>query len=275
MMKNQEYFKIFKESDKHHGFQYHDGVNIDDKFNEKPECGNGMFFTTREHVHDFYGYGNYIRRVIPLGNIVKVGSDKFKTNKLELKKKYWLGDLNTYKELNIPMIDMDLSSKYGFISILKWWKENVNEFVYSERAMNWASMNGYVDVLKWWKENVDELKYSQYSMDFASKYGHISVLNWWLKKSKLEIKYSKYSMDWASMNGHVDVLKWWKENVDKLKYSEFSMGWASKKGHIDVLNWWKENVNELKYSEISMDFASENGHVDVLNWWKESGLLEE
>jgi hypothetical protein len=113
-----EYFKIFKESDKHHGFQYHDGVNVDDEFNEKPNCGNGMFFTTRENIHIFYEYGTYIRKVIPLGKVVKVGSDKFKTNKLELKKRYWLGDLETYSKLNIPMLSMDLSSMYGFISIL-------------------------------------------------------------------------------------------------------------------------------------------------------------
>jgi hypothetical protein len=233
------YFKVFDESDKHHDFQYHDGIN------EEPECGNGMFFTTREHIHKFYEYGTYIRKVIPLGKVIQVGRDKFKTNKLELKKRYWLGDLNTYKELNIPMINMNISSMHGFISILKWWKENVDELVYSDVAMDLASAFGHVDVLNWWKENVDELLYSE------------------------------LAFDWASKKGHVNVLKWLKENVDELKYTEYSMDFASANGHINVLNWWKENVKELKYSEKAMDWALKNGHKNVLNWWKESGLLEE
>jgi hypothetical protein len=178
-----EYFKIFKENDKHHGFKYHDGVNTDDEFNEIPADCNGMFFTTRKHVHKFYQYGTYIRRVIPLGKIVKVRI-RFKTDKLKLEKRYWLGDPETYNKLNIRMLDMDISSKYGFISILNWWKENVDELKYSKYSMDWASENGHVDVLKWWKENVDELKYSEFSMDWASMNGHIDVLNWWKKKCK-------------------------------------------------------------------------------------------
>jgi hypothetical protein len=261
----EEYFKIFKENDEHNGFKYRDGINTDDKFNEEPECGNGMFFTTRENIHIFYHYGTYIRKVIPLRKVIPVGSDKFKTNKLELKERYWLGDLNTYKELNIPMLDMDLSSMYGFISILKWWKNSGLELKYTANAMDWASKNGHIDVLDWWlKESGLELKYTANAMDWASKNGHIDVLDWWLKESGLELKYSESSMDWASKNGHVDTLNWWKENVDELKYSKSSIDWASMNGHVDVLKWWKKNVDELLYSEYAMDLASKKGHVDVL-----------
>jgi hypothetical protein len=205
-----KYFKVFNEEDKHHDFQYHDGINIDSNFIDETDYDNGMFFTTRENIHEFYGYGDYIREVIPLGKIVTVGN-KFKTDKLKLKERYWLGDLNTYDKFKIPLLDMDLASEKGYISILDEWKNSGSEFVYSIDSMDLASFNGHISVLQWWKENVNELKYTTGSMDWPSRNGHIDTLKWW-KDSKLNLKYSVNAMKWALQNNQVDVVKWWKES---------------------------------------------------------------
>jgi ankyrin repeat protein len=145
----EEYFKIFKESDKHHGFQYHDGVNVDDKFNEKPECGNGMFFTAEENIHIFYDYG----------------------------------------ALKYSKYSMDYASENGHIDTLKWWKENVNELKYSNFFMDYASENGHIDTLKWWlKEGGLELKYTVNAMDWASENNHVDVVKWWKESGLLNEK---------------------------------------------------------------------------------------
>ena len=63
---NRIYFKITNRKENHHGFQYNDGLNVDDKpFNPSGCCsGGGLYFTTLENLHMFENFGVNIRPII-------------------------------------------------------------------------------------------------------------------------------------------------------------------------------------------------------------------
>src|SRR5271154_3905771 len=65
MINSTMYYKVTNESETHNGFVYHDGLNILDKpFQEHGSCvQGGLYFTTIEHIPEFYSYGLFIREV--------------------------------------------------------------------------------------------------------------------------------------------------------------------------------------------------------------------
>jgi hypothetical protein len=60
------YFKITNRKETHHGFQYQDGLNVDDQpFNPSGCCsGGGLYFTTLENLHMFEHFGVNIRPIV-------------------------------------------------------------------------------------------------------------------------------------------------------------------------------------------------------------------
>jgi hypothetical protein len=61
-----ELFKVFNANQKHHGFQYQEGVvnRLEEPFAKTGSCvKGGFYFTTKEHISKFLNYGNQIRRV--------------------------------------------------------------------------------------------------------------------------------------------------------------------------------------------------------------------
>lgn len=65
------YFKITNRKENHHGFQYQDGLNVDDQpFNPSGCCsGGGLYFTTLENLHMFENFGVNIRPIIVPGGV--------------------------------------------------------------------------------------------------------------------------------------------------------------------------------------------------------------
>ena len=217
---NLEFFKITNEQETHHGLTYSTGHNIDPlPFISSGSCiPGGIYFTTRNHISNFYNFGVWIRKVHPIGKIIKDPSgDKYRAHEVTLDARYPLFDPITWEKFNIPPPTMDWASNNGHIEVLNWWNNSGFESKYSQNAIDWASENGHIDVLNWWKNSGLELTYSQNAMDLASAKGHINVLNWW-KNSGFESKYRGDAIDLASEYGHIDVLEWWKNSGLELKY---------------------------------------------------------
>jgi hypothetical protein len=101
------YYKITNKDEIHHGYKYKDGLNIlKEKFNENinDDFGiGGLYFTTAEHIHEFYNHGENLRVVeLPLDDpnfkMVKLNK-KFRANMIILKEKYNFNNLNDFKEI--------------------------------------------------------------------------------------------------------------------------------------------------------------------------------
>ena len=54
------YYKILNEKGIHYNYQYVDGLNVlQETFDDDPThscCPGGFYFTTLEHIHNFYNY---------------------------------------------------------------------------------------------------------------------------------------------------------------------------------------------------------------------------
>ena len=133
-MKMIKYYKITNKNETHYGFEYRDGLNIlKEEFNNNKDSScvpGGFYFTTKEFIHEFYGYGIYLREIElpnndPEFKIVKDPSgNKWRANKIILGNKYSLSDPEIYIKLGIKMMDMDRASINGHEAILQWWKDS-------------------------------------------------------------------------------------------------------------------------------------------------------
>jgi len=86
------YYKITNLEENHHGLQYHNGLIIDPKeFNNNPKVScveGGIYFTTKERIHEFFSYGCWIRPIKIPSNakvILDPIGDKYRANKLFFK----------------------------------------------------------------------------------------------------------------------------------------------------------------------------------------------
>jgi len=277
--------KITNENEIHHGYQYHDGLNVlQEPFQNEGSCvPGGFYYTDKENLHHFYNYGIWIRCIdVPSDALIvkdpdESGGVKWRCNKIIFLQKYPLYDLNTIKTLDLHINETYIKNAcvYGKLDILEWWcKSCQNPEKYLDELMNLASQFNHVHILDLLKNSGLPLKYNEDALDIASENGHINVLEWWLK-SGLELKYSYISMNSASQNGHVNVLEWWLKSGLELKYDEDALNLASQNGHVNVLEWWLKSGLELKYDERILTSASAYGHVKVLKWWVDSKLLFE
>ena len=86
------YYKITNQKENHHGLQYHDGLILDPvEFNGNPEglcVKGGIYFTTKEYIHRFFGYGQWIRPVKLPSNanvVLDPSGDKYRADRLFFK----------------------------------------------------------------------------------------------------------------------------------------------------------------------------------------------
>ena len=128
------YYKMTNEEENHHGLQYGDGLNIDPiEFNSDPQesCVKGrIYFTTKEHLHEFFDYGYWIRpttipkdaKVVldPDGN--KYGADRLFFHKRETMDFYFekLFDKKTF-----PEYDYGILALYCQDYFHKWFDKEI------------------------------------------------------------------------------------------------------------------------------------------------------
>lgn len=155
--------------EKHHGFQYVDGLNVlTDKFSYNGSCvPGGLYFTDTKNILNFLTYGIYLREIkLPHDDkdfkIVKDGN-KWRANKIILGQRYNLSDVATIKML------LENGARKEFIELFYWsytnnyskiidWLFNVNtlDFFYKKNLINdfkeivkWGFINDNDDVIEW------------------------------------------------------------------------------------------------------------------------------
>lgn len=130
-------YKITNEKEIHIGFQYHNGLNIDhNQFNYSGSCvSGGLYFTTAEHISDFFEYGCWLREVkLPFDNpkikyVQDPDCNKWRANMIILETRYPLFTVSTlrmlYKENNEfdkLWINHFKHVKYSLQYLYKMWK---------------------------------------------------------------------------------------------------------------------------------------------------------
>lgn len=103
-----KYYKITNAKEKHHGYQYKEGLNIlDCKFdNDKTnECSDGgLYFSDAKNILNFLDFGVNLREIyLPTSDkklkYLKSDNDKWRANRIILGKKYSLSKTKTIKML--------------------------------------------------------------------------------------------------------------------------------------------------------------------------------
>src|SRR5581483_2207316 len=105
-MNSQTFYKITNINENHHGFQYHDGLNVlTEPFSQYGTCvSGGLYFTDINNICNFLGYGVYLREVIlPTEDqdfkIVKDGDNQWRANKIIFGKRRDLWTVDTFAYL--------------------------------------------------------------------------------------------------------------------------------------------------------------------------------
>jgi len=129
------FIKIFNRDDCHHGFQFHDGLNVDTvPFNPNGTCQpGGLYFTTKKHVCEFLDFGSFVREVtVPDDAIVYHEDRKSKADRLFLHERRSLAEAETWDWLIKAGADVHADN---------------------DCAIRWASEHGHTSVVELLKKH--------------------------------------------------------------------------------------------------------------------------
>uniref|UniRef100_A0A6G6ADN1 Ankyrin repeat-containing protein n=1 Tax=Borely moumouvirus TaxID=2712067 RepID=A0A6G6ADN1_9VIRU len=167
-MSSKLYFKITNKLERHHGFQYVDGLNIlQEEFNNNPKksCVSGrLYFSDSKNICKYLDYGIYLREVtLPTDNtdfqmIKDPEGDKYGANMIILGKKHDLRDISTWKFMVFIGIDIHAEDDYAF---------------------RWASLNGHLEVVKFLLVKGANIHTDDdYAIKSACDNGHINIVKY-------------------------------------------------------------------------------------------------
>ena len=189
-LSQKKFFKITNKEEKHHGFQYTNGLNIlKEPFAETGSCvPGGLYFADITSILQFLNYGVYLREItLPLNDpdfkIVK-DNNKWRANKIILGKKYNLWEKETFEYL--VSVGADVHADINF-------------------AVRLASEKGYLDVVKY----LVELGEQGSPIQPARIDNSVAVVT----RDKVSVgadihSNNDYAIRYASQQGHLDVVKY-------------------------------------------------------------------
>ena len=254
-MSIQKYYKIFNKEEKHHGFQYHDGLNVDTiPFNSNPKdscCEGGFYFTTIDNICKFLSYGCYIREVeVPKDvEIIKdPDGDKYRAHSLFLHERKNLNDINTWKFLIKHGADIHANDDYalcyasanGHFEVVKFLvKLGANIHACEDSALRWASENGHLEVVKYLVEHGADIHANDdLALRWASENGHIKVVKYLVEHGADIHAREDSALCLASSNGHIEVVKLLVEHgADIHAFNDYALRYASEKGLLKVVKY--------------------------------------
>lgn len=172
---NNTYYKVTKENECHHGYQYKDGLNIlADKFNNNPKAScvaGGLYFTDYDHLPEFFGYGVWIREVtIPTdAKVVKdPDGNKWRANKIILGNKYHIeNDFDKWFDPEkFNWNNSDYLAEYCSDHFDKWFDPEKYNWNYSFYLAQFCS--DHFD--KWFDPEKYDFRYSVYLAKYCSEH---------------------------------------------------------------------------------------------------------
>lgn len=194
------YYKITNRRECHFGYQYKTGLNVlKEKFNfDGSCCGGGLYFTTKEHLHNFCDYGCWVREVkVPFWSLmVKDPSSsahctKWRADRIILGAKYPLYDTDTIIDLDLK-VEGDIlkwACKSGNIRVLKHGHQNLTKCLrdFNDYSMcsKWLSFSGNTDAMDWWIKSGFKFKCDRFMIAEAVYRNQIKTLEWFLENAEI------------------------------------------------------------------------------------------
>ena len=223
-LSKKKFFKITNKKEKHHGFQYTDGLNIlKEPFAETGSCvPGGLYFTDANNIFEFLDFGVYLREItLPLDDPdFKIVTDntKWRANKIILGKRYNLWERETFEYLVSVgadvHVDNDFAIRYaseeGHLDVVKYLV-SIGADIHADNnyAVRHASEEGHLEVVKYLVELGSDIHaQNEYAVRRASKNGHLEVIKYLVSVGANIHADNNYAVRHASVNDHVDVVKY-------------------------------------------------------------------
>ncbi len=178
------YYKITNEKENHNGLQYHDGLVVDpNEFNKDPKKQheeNGIYFTTKELLHEFFMYGCWIRPISiheDANVILDPQGDRYRADKVIFE------DRKTFDYYFDNLFDIKTFPKSGYKILMLGYKDYFEKwfdkeyFNYDEYS--WILAKHYEDRFYDWYD-VD--KYNHKQDDWALAHYCPRKFNLWFDK---------------------------------------------------------------------------------------------
>ena len=229
------YYKITNQKENHHGLQYHDGLILDPvEFNGNPEglcVKGGIYFTTKEYIHRFFGYGQWIRPVKLPSNanvVLDPSGDKYRADRLFFKPRknfnFYFDEL--FNKKTFPEEEYWYITKYCLNYFNKWFNKNTFPKAYYMYLAIYCPE--YFD--KWFDKEVFPIEQYWSLVEYCHKHFNI----WFNKKTFPKEKYC-YTYLAMYCSSHFD--KWFdKETYPKEEY-QYLIKHCSEYKHI-----WKKFI---------------------------------
>ena len=200
-----KYYKILRSDMTHHGFKYHEGLNIDtEPFDETPYCGGGLFFSDKQSILAFCGYGSLIAEVeIPNGEQIVQVRSKYKSHAIILKNIKPLWNIDTLEYLIQAGIDIHIDNDYvfgcaaesGYLDIVKYLiSQGANIHAYNDWAFRRAASNGHLNIVQYLKEQGDFMV--DYAFLAAVENGQLDVVKYFVDNGADIHFHNDYAFRW-------------------------------------------------------------------------------
>ena len=216
------YFKILREDLTHHGYTYHNGLNVDpNPFDSTPNCRGGLFFADEKKILRFCDYGTKIVEVtVPDGEAIVLVEEKYKAHRIILGQIRELWTKETFEWLISCGVDI---------------------YADNDLALRFASENGHMEVVKLLLESgADVHAEGDYALRWAAKNGYDEVVKILLELGADVHIRDDFALRWASANGHLEVVKFLLESGANVHArNNFALHWASRNGHMEVVEYLK------------------------------------
>lgn len=192
------YYKITNKEEVHNGLKYHDGLIIDhQEFDSNPKrtcVRGGIYFTTKEHLHKFFGYGKWIRPVtIPKSAKVVLDpkGDKYRADRLIFKprKTFLFYFNNLFNKNTFPSGGYYFLTRYCSGYFNKWFNRKTFPVDYYYYLAVYYSDH----FNKWFDKKILPEKKYWYLAQYCPKY-----FGEWFNKKTFPKKYYHYLAEYCS-----------------------------------------------------------------------------
>ena len=215
-----KYYKILRSDMTHHGFKYHEGLNIDIfPFDETPNCGGGLFFSDAQNILAFVNYGKLIAEIeVPDGTKIVQVEDKYKAHSIVLKNIRPIWTVDTFKY---------------FI------EEGINIHADDDYALRYAAGNGHLEVVQYLiDKGADIHAYDDWAFRYSSENGYLEVVQYLIDKGADIHAYDDDALKYAAINGYLEVVRYLIDKGANIHAdNDYALRYAARNGYLEVVRY--------------------------------------